>query len=149
MQTRSQQLSKLVFEQIMPMKDAIDNLEEDSKEKKEAKQYGSLCHNFPVMVLRSGLSQAIAFVLVKAKPYEEEGKQSKPHKLFLENLADLSGLELEQGIKAVKFQEKINTLPLMEYMRVTRNILTASIWYKRFAESILGVKDGNDAVEED
>lgn len=137
MKTRSQEYSKEVFEQINGL-----NLDDSKK-----KTYGSLCHNFPLMVLRSGLSQSVAFLLVKTKISGEESKQSTPHIFFLENLADLTGIDLnlqEGEKKAIKFQEKINTLELHDYMRITRRILAASIWYKRFAESLLDVNTGEE-----
>lgn len=129
MQTRSQQLSKLVFEQITSL-----NLSEDKK-----KSYGSLCHNFPVMVLRSGLSQAVAFVWVKA--------DTKPaYEKFLKHLSKLTNGTNDETPQ--QFQERINALPLADYQRLTRVILTASIWYKRFAESLLDVKAGDSVGDE-
>jgi len=138
MKTRSQQYSQTVYRQISKLE-----LPED-----KTKVYGSLCHNFPLMILRSGLSQAVAFVLTKTKLSESE--PSKPHIFFLENLAELTEINLNLQAnekKVIKFQEKINTLELNDYMRITRHILAASIWYKRFAESILGVKAGDNNVE--
>jgi len=146
MQTRSQEYSKKVFGQILPMKKAIDDAETDSKEKQErkkaAKTYGSLCHNFPLMVLKSGLSQAVAFVWVKAK-----ANQENPQAKFLEHLAEL--VEFTPADNHAEFQKHINELELMEYQRYTRKILAASIWYKRFAESILDVKAGEDAPNDE
>lgn len=130
MQTRSQQYSKQVFNQI-------NELSFDSTDKKK---YGSLCHNFPIMVLRSGLSQAVAFVWVKSK-----AKENTPYGQFLKHLSSLSDGAPNETASA--FQERINGLPLADYQRLTRKILAASIWYKRFAESILDVKPGADAEE--
>jgi CRISPR-associated protein Cmr5 len=142
MRTRSQTLSQLVYGQIQKMKE-IDK-EQDVKEKKkpeeDAKTYGSLCHQFPLMVLRSGLSHAVAFVWVKSK-----GKDDTPYWQFLKHLSALTGEEKETP---ANFQQRINSAELMEYQRLTRTILAASIWYKRFAESILGVKAGEEIPEE-
>jgi len=127
------------------MKEAIDQAEKTSdqeKLKKEAKTYGSLCHNFPLMVLKSGLSQAVAFVWVKSK-----GKEEKPQAQFLKHLAEL--VEFSPANNPSKFQIHINELQLIEYQRYTRKILAASIWYKRFAESILDVKAGEETPDDD
>lgn len=140
MKTRSQKLSALVFEQIQTMKQGIENDEQKKKEVDDAKIYGSLCHQFPLMVLRSGLSQAVAFVWVKSK-----GKNDTPYAQFLQHLSALTG---EQNEASTDFQQRINKAELMEYQRLTRTILAASIWYKRFAESILGVKAGEEIPEE-
>lgn len=129
------------------MKEAIDKAikEKNSKKedslKKDAKTYGSLCHNFPLMVLKSGLSQAIAFVWVKAKANEKT-----PQAQFLKHLAEL--IKFSPSDKPSQFQQHINELELMEYQRYTRKILAASIWYKRFAESILEVKAGEEIPDD-
>ncbi len=130
MRTRSQQHSKKVYEQISSLV-----LDADKK-----KTYGSLCHNFPLMVLRSGLSQAIAFIWVKSK-----GVESTPQGQFLKHLSHLT--EGAHNESASQFQQRINQAELIEYQRLTRKILAASIWYKRFAESILGVKAGEETEE--
>lgn len=145
MRTRSQIYSEQVYRQIQQLKRAIDD-ESEKKEKellkKQAKQYGSLCHNFPLMVLRSGLSQAVAFVWVKSKDDE-----NNPHGKFLKHLAQLVGRP--EAEKVSVFQQYINQAELVEYQQFTRKILAASIWYKRFAESMLGVKAGQETLDDD
>ena len=131
------------------MKEAINKAKEekDRKQKesleKSAKTYGSLCHNFPLMVLKSGLSQAVAFVWVKA---QSKGKEKSPQAQFLRHLAEL--VKFSPSNNPSEFQNHINGLELMEYQRYTRKILAASIWYKRFAESILDVKAGEEVSED-
>lgn len=135
MQTRSQQYSQIVYGHILELKEAIDNAaneEEKSKKEKLAKQYGSLCHNFPLMVLRSGLSQAVAFVWTKSN-----NQPDKAQTAFLKHIASLLDID-EDDLSS--FQREINGAELMDYQRHTRKVLAASIWYKRFAESLLGVK---------
>lgn len=135
MRTRSQQYSEQVFTQI----NAVEKTNALSDDKKK-KQYGSLCHNFPIMVLQNGLSQAVTFLWVKA-----DGENS-PQGLFLKHLSAItSGSE---GESPEDFQQRINKAPLAQYQQLTRQILAASIWYKRFAESMLGVKAGNQEENE-
>ncbi len=145
MRTRSQIYSEQVYEHIHSLKQAIND-EQDKKSKeileKQAKQYGSLCHNFPLMVLRSGLSQAVAFVWVKSKSDE-----NTPYDKFLKHLFLL--LDRPENENVSDFQQYINQAELIEYQRLTRKILAASIWYKRFAESILGVKAGQEVPDDD
>jgi len=130
MKTRSQQYSQQVYEQISELA-----LADDKK-----KTYGSLCHNFPIMVLRSGLSQAVAFIWVKSK-----NNADTPYGQFLKHLAELTG----ENSNPETFQQNINSKELLEYQRLTRKILAASIWYKRFAVSILGVEAGEGETEND
>ncbi|MCP4128403.1 MAG: type III-B CRISPR module-associated protein Cmr5, partial [Gammaproteobacteria bacterium] len=58
MKTRAQTDSRLAYDQISQLRERVD----DEKQK----TYGSLCHQFPMLVLRSGLCQAVAFYTVKA-----------------------------------------------------------------------------------
>ncbi|MFW5443055.1 MAG: type III-B CRISPR module-associated protein Cmr5 [Methylococcaceae bacterium] len=145
MRTRSQIYSELVYGHIQQLKQAIDdepNLETKDILLKEAKQYGSLCHNFPLMVLRSGLSQAVAFVWVKSK-----GEDNTAYGKFLKHLSQLTDRPENENVSG--FQQYINQAELIEYQRLTRKILSASIWYKRFAESVLGVKAGQEVPVDD
>jgi len=133
MRTRSQQYSEAVFKQIERVK-TVEFLDPDKK-----KQYGSLCHNFPVMVLQNGLSQAVAFLWVKAN--STNNPEKSPYGIFLQHLSAITSGQ--EGESPAKFQQRINQAPLIKYQQLTRQILAASIWYKRFAESILEVKPGN------
>ena len=153
MRTRSQQYSQQVFKQLEQLdfeEEAKKQASEKTKSKvpteadinlKKAeleKQYGSLCHKFPLMVLRSGLAQATAFVWVKSK-----NNENSPSGVFLRDLSRLTNGS--EGESASAFQQRINALDLAQYQRTTRQILAASLWYKRFAESLLGVAgDTND-----
>ena len=38
------------------------------------------------------------------------------------------------------------TAELAEYTRVTRDVLAALVWYKRFAQSVLGVDASEEAI---
>jgi CRISPR-associated protein Cmr5 len=142
MKTRSQYYSEKVFNHINELDFQVNEADEEKKEKAIKtlkKQYGSLCHSFPLMVLRNGLSQAVAFVWVKSK-----NDADTPYGIFLRHLSCLTGGYSEEP---ADFQKRINKAGLIEYQRLTREILTASIWYKRFAESILEVK-ANDNTED-
>ena len=123
LQTRSQAVSKKVYKLLN---------QEDTK--KISKAYGGLCHNFPIMVLQSGLSQAVAYILVKSK------NENSPQWLFLVHLASLDAAT--ENKSPTEFQIYIQQVDLSEYQRLTRVILNASIWFKRFAVSLLDVDSG-------
>ena len=135
MKTRSQEYSQTVFDQLSRLQF------NDTQEK----EYGRLCHKFPLMVLRNGLSQAVAFVWVKSiskKGSDQGNNEDSAQGMFLRHLSELTiGKE---GESAAAFQQRINSLELVQYQRMTREILAASIWYKRFAESLLGVPGGEN-----
>jgi CRISPR-associated protein Cmr5 len=121
MRTRSQQDAQAIYLQVSRVPQNL------------GKQYGALCHRFPVLVLRSGLAQAIGFLRAKAKANNGLGESA--HGLLLAHLAG----HLGQNAEAQAFQERVNTASLDEYRRLTRAALAAAVWYKRYAESVLGV----------
>jgi CRISPR-associated protein Cmr5 len=126
MQTRAQKNSKQAYEHISQLQLSGT----------DAKLYGSICHTFPIMVLRSGLAQSVAFLWIKAE-------SDKPaYQTFLKHLSLISNGPSNETYK--DFQQRIQEMDLAEYQRTTRTILNASVWYKRFAESMLNVKAGED-----
>ena len=130
MRTRSQSNALEVYEQIK----AIEGWQQDKR-----KQYGALCHRFPVMILNSGLAQAMGFLCAKAQG--EDGPE-RAHTTLVNHLTQLLGGRAQQ---AISFQREIVALDLGEYQRLTRNALEAAVWYKRYAESILKVQAGGDS----
>lgn len=92
--------------------------------------YGGLCHSFPVMVRTCGLCQAIAFSQAKAG----EGKDSreKAHDLLLKHVAQVLGVRGD-------LLTTVRDASASDYMLYTRRILSAWVYFKRFAESILNV----------
>lgn len=98
--------------------------------KTDANQYGGMAHKLPILVRTAGLAEALAFV-------ESRGKDS--HKALLEDLAQVVS---DKHMK--DFGEEIRTAELQTYVYLTRRTMLALKWFKRFAQSVLGV----DATEE-
>lgn len=121
MKTRAQQDAKLAYDQISQLPPEVNG-----------KAYGGLCHHFPMLVLRSGLCQAVAFYTVKAKGTNHALAFEK----YLEHMAMASG---HGDVRYEDFQRGIHEMSLSQYRHVTRRILAAAIWYKRYAVSVLGV----------
>lgn len=94
-------------------------------------RYGSLAHRLPVMIRTAGLTQALAFLNARGKT---EGEQ------LLSDLAHSLGMTAEQ------LMTRSRTAPVLEYMRLTQQSLRVLLWYKRFAQTILGV-DGPAAAD--
>jgi CRISPR-associated protein Cmr5 len=122
MKTRSQRLAAAIYAQVKDVK---------SRDEKVKNQYGALCHRFPIMVLRSGLAQTVGFLCAKAKG----DFAASAHGLLLAHLAE----QLGGNVAPAKFQSDVNKAPLAEYRHLTRSALSAAVWYKRYAESVLGV----------
>lgn len=129
--SRDQEFAKTVYEQVSAYKQQAGGT--DSK---KAKQYGSMAHKLPLMIRSAGLAQTLAFVQVKAK---------KPaYKQLLDDLAKT--LAQPSGEEFVK-QSRIVSLD--EYMFLTQNALAALLWYKRYAQSVLGVEAGEEVDDDD
>lgn len=124
--TRSQNYAQAVYAQFK-------ELGERNLDEKMQKQYGALCHRFPILVLRCGLAQAVGFLSAKGK--SDKNGNSSPHGLLLQHLAN----QLGAGADAQAFQIKVNQASLSDYRRLTREALALAVWYKRYAESLLGV----------
>ena len=102
--------------------------------------YGGLCHSFPILVRSCGLCQALAFVAAKAAPSTERGTA---HTLLRGHIA--AAFALQPG----KLLDTIRAAEMPAYMRHTRTVLDAWIFYKRFAVSILKVESAHEGEEQD
>ncbi len=122
MQTIQQKFAQRIYEQVNTF--ANDNPGKDNPARKE---YGAMAHKLPVLVRQAGLIQALAYVNTRGKD---------AHKVLLDHLAQTLGFTRGQFL-----QEARHAL-LPQYMLLTRQTLWALEWYKRFAQSILGVKPG-------
>lgn len=121
---------------------ALDDVQAVLAENKPEMQkiYGGLCHKFPIMVLTCGLCQAVAFV--ESKTVGKDADRVQAYKLLRKHVAALLGLPL------VGLQEEVRKASLGDYMRYTRRIRQAWVYYKRFAVSLLKVESGA-VVEQD
>lgn len=118
MQTRSQEYAAVIYKQVNEIED---------KSKEDQKKYGSMAHKLPVLVRTAGLAQALAFV---------DARGSDPAKKLLEHLA--------AAVKEDQLLVRSRDCELVEYMHLTQKVMTALVWYKRFAQSVLGI-DASEA----
>lgn len=98
---------------------------EIEKKKDEASAYGSMAHKLPILIRTAGLAQALAFV-------ESRGKE--PQHNLLNDLADVVS-----GQTRSQFVEDSRKADLQNYVYLTRRTMLALKWFKRFAQSVLGV----------
>ncbi len=114
--------------------DILDKVSKVSKEKKEYQNiYGGMSHKLPILIRTAGLAQALSFV--EAKAIKVNALQQ-----FLKDLSETVGKQdLARGSRE---------LPLSEYIRLTQQVMAALLWYKRFAQSVLGVaaSDRDDTI---
>lgn len=140
-QTRDQRLASLVYAQIEKRRNEWAQKEKDQLKK----AYGSLAHRLPVMIRTAGLAQALAFV--DARYRENEGKIPPRRQLLCDLQAVLRDAALLDTDKELVSQSR--KAELDEYIRLTEMTLEALLWFKRFAESVLGVKPGEESEEDD
>lgn len=134
--TRSQQQMKLALELVKQVAD-------DPKLSDTARKiYGGLCHDFPVLVRTCGLCQAVAFSEDKAGAADSESKEEKDravaHKRHLQHVAKV--LDIDED----RLLDHLLNASSDEYMRYTRDVLSAWVYFKRFARSILKVEPGGE-----
>lgn len=96
----------------------------------DKEQYGQLCHRFPSLVLTNGLRLAVTF-------FEAKGKENKdsPYIRYLNDLE--KAIKLDSWKQALEAQNS-------DYLYRSRQVLSASVWFKRYAEAILKVDQAMD-----
>ncbi len=106
------------------------------------KIYGGLCHSFPVLVRTCGLCQALAFVEAKATSRDQNpNERVQAYRALREHVAELLGKTASTLLETVRDDT------MTDYMRHTRTVLGAWIYYKRFAVSILKVESAQEAQD--
>lgn len=126
MQTRDQAYAVKIFRQVK------EEVRERHRDKRYVDAYGSMAHKLPVLIRSAGLAQALEFVEARGKP---------AHRDLLDHLAEVV-LGTGNGRGRLREQSR-ETTDLREYMRLTHESLAALLWYKRFAQSVLDVKDAS------
>lgn len=100
-----------------------------------AGDYKPRAMSFPTLVLQAGLAQAVGFLSAKSGG---EGK-ANAYKRYFNDLAKVAGKKdgealLGEALKA----------DLSEYRLLTRDVLDAAAWLKRFCQSLIKEKgDGH------
>jgi CRISPR-associated protein Cmr5 len=121
LQTRAQQDLIRAVESIRPLQ---------GQGKGMKKNYLSRVKQFPALVMTVGLAQALAFSAEKAGKDNDLGKA---HGKLLEHVAAV--LEKPDALSAVR------DASAPEYMHMTRRVLAAWVYYRRFAVSLLDPED--------
>ncbi len=99
--------------------------------KEDQRSYGAMAHKLPILIRTAGLAQALTFV---------EARGLKSQTQLLTDLASTLG-KASGGV----LLEQARNSELSAYMLLTQQVLAALLWYKRFAQSILGVEASEDS----
>ena len=129
-QTRAQRDLKRAVKLLTEFKDANKN-PDSRKQKENYSNFTRRAKQFPALVMQVGLAQALAF--------SEEKKQK-------DNAIGRAHKELLRQVGAILEQENVvayvQTVSATEYMHLTRRVLGAWNYHRRFAVTLLGDDDG-------
>lgn len=129
--TRSQRYLDLALRHVEAIRD------ETSPDDERRRIYGGLCHAFPVLVRTNGLCQTLAFVAAKSATDDGAASaQASAYRDLSRQAAEVLGIEGD-------LLGAIRRAGLSDYMRYTRTILDAWVYYRRFAVSVLEVEAGS------
>ena len=121
------------------------------KQRELEAEYRTQALNLPTMIMQSGLSQTVGFLLAKSKSENESDNESdnpnktKPmaFKKILEHLTEL----LKDEIGNSHLNDVVIESNITQYQLLTRKAIEASSWLKRYTQALLrkkGDKDGNN-----
>lgn len=114
MLTRNQEIASDVYLKV-------SNQREKSQKQKE--EYKSIAEKLPALVQTAGLAQALSFVEASEKSMQKQLLTDLCETLNRPNLCS----------------DSRNTQNLQDYLYLTRQVMLALLWYKRFAKSVLQV----------
>lgn len=98
------------------------------------RRYGSLCHDFPILLRDAGLAQTVAFYRAKAS---SNGGQA--FTLVLTHVATILGVESPSAVES-----RIANASMRQYREDSARVWDAWVYFKRLASSILEVEAGDE-----
>lgn len=130
--SRSQRLAKQAHERITDLKAHRPEL---------VKEYKSRADGFAVLVMRSGLAQALGFL--KAKSMDSNGTLGQAYQRYRDDVALLAN---DSNITGDAFHLEVLSLSLPEYRLATQRTLEAAMALKRMGQALIK-EDKDDASE--
>ena len=129
MSTTAQKYASAAFNQVSGL---------DQSKKIYCQKYGSMAHKLPILIRKAGLAQALAFL---------QAKNEAAYNDLLNHIAEtIAWTGAADGAKLTALSRSAD-VDLDAYILLTRRVTAALIWYKRFAESVLKVKQVDEAPE--
>lgn len=117
-QIRSQEYARIVYELVSNVNTPEQGF--------NPKDYGRICRKFPLLVMSNGLLQTLAFVESKSGDDKPLPMAFRRFKTDFERVApfQIAGLR-DCGVE--------------EYIRHSKTAVEIGHWFKRYAESLIGV----------
>jgi CRISPR-associated protein Cmr5 len=130
MATLDQERAQLAFKHVASVK--------REKDESAQKKYASIVHSLPALLRSAGLCQSIAFVKSRS---DENQKLLLRH--FTEQLhrVDKKNIKKDEPDSLFKYALKAE---LVTYLRLTREAISCSSWYRRMVQGILKIEAGQD-----
>ncbi|MCA9530199.1 MAG: type III-B CRISPR module-associated protein Cmr5 [Myxococcales bacterium] len=122
MATREQRRAKLAFDHVS----SVAERRED-----ERKQYATMTHRLPSLLVNAGLCQALFFVAARSE---------EPKRLLLDHLA---AQLLGEGKGAKDLLNEARTAELAKYLWLSDEALVCAAWYRRMVQGVLKLEAGN------
>jgi CRISPR-associated protein Cmr5 len=131
MSLKSQKMAQAAYQRV-----EAHSRRADERAKTYRKEYRSFAREFPTLVHQCGLAQAVAFAQAKKKHHADY-------------VADLAAV-----LKAIGYEDagtleglagQTRTLPVVGYVRLSRDSLDAAVWLKRYVEALFPEKDDNQS----
>jgi CRISPR-associated protein Cmr5 len=120
METLQQQMAINALERVRAFEAATENAPQPRE------KYRTMALKLPALILTDGLVQSLAFV------------QARGDEAQLKLLDDVAATAVWPGVDSGEaLVARSRTAELSEYMILTRRVLAALVWYKRYAESVL------------
>lgn len=115
--TRSQHMAQKAFALV-----ETRNVPDANKRK----EYRSFAREFPTLVHQCGLAQAVAFAQAK------KGMQAE----YVGDLAKVLSTSHPKVVTLEQLAQESRTLPLGDYLRLSRDAIEAAVWIKRYVEAL-------------
>lgn len=116
MQTIQQQLAKEAHTLILTVAS------------EDRKKYATMAHKLPILIRSAGLVQALGFV---------QARGSNPQTLLLDHVA--KAIQVHNISDGDALVEASRNAELEQYIFLTKRVMMALLWYKRFVESEFGI----------
>lgn len=114
--------------------DLANPVDGSPRQRRIRQRYGSLCHDFPILLRNAGLAQTVAFYQAKAS---SDGGQA--FTLVLNHAAATLGVE-----SASALESRIASASMRQYREDSARIWDAWVYFKRLASSILNTEAGDE-----
>lgn len=139
MQIRTQKYAEIAYPLVKGMYTNKDVCDYKKKRELEA-EYRTQALNLPTMIMQSGLSQAVGFLLAKSKSGDANKTKAMAFAKILQHLEIL----LKNEIGNSNLNEVVIKSDIVQYQLLTRKAIEASSWLKRYTQAFLRKKGDKD-----